>query len=235
MGKFLDLTGSTFGRLKVIEYKKDMKWLCECSCPEHTLVIINGRCLRDGLTKSCGCLRKEMLSYQSKIIHRKHWVPQEIDENTYGIPLSKGQVALIDKEDLDKVNDCGWYATYDKVGKTFYAKTGTHGTRIPMHRLILNANEDQTVDHSDHNGLNNRKKNIRLCTQSQNCMNKRGQLNNSSGYKGVSYHKRKNKYQATIMANRKQMYIGSFCTASEAHVAYQKKAQELFGSFYCDE
>jgi hypothetical protein len=100
--------------------------------------------------------------------------------------------------------------------------------------LILDATKDQTVDHSDHNGLNNRKNNIRLCTSSQNSMNKKGQSNNTSGYKGVSYHKGKNKYQATIMVNRKQIYIGSFLTAFEAHEAYKKRAQELFGSFYCD-
>jgi hypothetical protein len=235
MGKFIDLTGHVFGRLKVIEYKGKMRWLCECSCSNHTPTIINGRSLRDDITKSCGCLFKEMLAQRSKILFRKNWNPQGIDENTYSIPLSKGQIALIDKEDLDKVKNYGWYATYDKIGKTFYATTRTHGTRIRMHRLILNAKEGQVVDHSDHNGLNNRKSNIRLCTQSQNCMNKRGQSNNSSGYKGVSYHKRKNKYQAMIMINRKQMYIGSFCTASEASEAYQKKAQELFGSFYYDQ
>ena len=86
MGKIIDLTGNIFGRLKVIEYKGNMKWLCECSCSKHTLVIVNGRRLRDGITKSCGCLRKEILSHQNKIIHRKDWIPQEIDEDTYGIP-----------------------------------------------------------------------------------------------------------------------------------------------------
>ena len=170
MGKFIDLKGEVFGRLKVLEYLGNRRWLCECSCSKHTLINVNGRCLRDSKTKSCGCLHKEMLSQQSKVLFRKHWEPQEIDENTYGIPLSKGQTALINKEDLGVIKDYGWYAHYDKIGKTFYAVTRTHGTRLRMHRLLLNATKEQTVDHTDHNGLNNRRSNIRLCTQSQNCM-----------------------------------------------------------------
>jgi hypothetical protein len=210
-----------------------MKWLCRCSCFNE--VVITGRCLREGSTKSCGCLRKEMLSAQSKVLHRKKWHPQEIDENTYGIPLSSNKIALIDKEDYDKVKDYSWFAQYDEKGKRFYARTGTHGTKIRMHRLILDAKESQIVDHKDHDGLNNRKNNLRLCEQSQNCMNKLYQSNNTSGYRGVSFHKGKNKYQATIMVKRKQIYLGSFDTAIEAFKVYQEKARELFGAFYCKE
>jgi len=232
MGKLIDLTNKVFGRLKVLEYKGSSKWLCECSCSENNKVVVGGRFLRDSLTKSCGCLHKEMLSKQNKLLFRKQWEPIEMDKHTYGIPLSSGQVALIDKEDFDKIKDYGWYARFDKVGKTFYAITGTHGTTLPMHRLILNALDSFVVDHIDHNGLNNRKSNIRICTQSQNCMNKIAQSNNTSGYRGVSFHKGKNKYQATIMVNRKQMYLGTFNTALEASETYQAAAKELFGEFY---
>jgi len=233
MGKFIDLTNQVFGRLRVIEYVGNCIWLCECSCKEHTRFTVKGRFLRDSRTKSCGCLKKELLSKQSKSLHRKQWEPFEVDANTYGIPLSGGQVAHIDKEDLDKIKNYGWYAHFDSVGKTFYAVTRTHGTRIPMHRLILNADQSVVVDHIDHNGLNNKKSNIRICTQSQNCMNKRTQSNNMSGYRGVSFHKRKNKYQATIMVNRKQIYLGSYDTALEASEAYQAAAKKMFGEFYC--
>ncbi len=62
-------------------------------------------------------------------------------------------------------------------------------------------------------------------------MNKRAQSNNTSGYRGVSFHKRKNKYQATIMVNRKQIYLGSYDTALEASEAYQAAAKKMFGEF----
>jgi hypothetical protein len=232
MGKFIDLTTQIFGRLKVLKYIGEGNWLCGCSCSENNRIIVGGRFLRDGRTKSCGCLRKEMLSEQSKVLLRKRWEPIEIDKHTYGIPLSMDQVALIDKEDFDKIKDYGWYAHFDKVGKTFYAITRTHGTNIIMHRLILNAPDSLVIDHADHNGLNNRKSNIRVCSQSQNCMNKKVQSNNTSGYRGVSFHKTKNKYQATIMVNRKQVYLGTFNTALEASEAYQIAAKKLFGKFY---
>lgn len=234
MGKFIDLTDQIFGRLRVLEYMGDSKWLCECSCSEHNKVIVGGRFLRDSRTKSCGCLQKETVSQQSKKLFIKQWEPIEIDEDIYGIPLSRGQMALIDKKDFDKVKDYGWHAYFDSVGKTFYAVTRTHGIRLIMHRLILNAPDSLVVDHIDHNGLNNRRSNIRICTQSQNCMNKKGQSNSTTGYRGVSFHKRKNKFQATIMVNRKQMYLGSFNTALEASGAYQAAAKKLFGEFYYD-
>jgi hypothetical protein len=219
VGKFIDLTNLVFDRLRVLKYMGNSKWLCKCSCLEQNEIIVGGRFLRDSRTKSCGCLHREIVSQQSKKLLRKIWEPIEIDEHTYGVPLSKGLLSLIDKEDFDKIKNYGWYARFDRVGKTYYAVTRTHGTNIIMHR-------------TDHNGLNNRKSNIRICTQSQNCMNKKVQSNNTSGYRGVSFHKKKNKYQATIMDNRKQIYLGAFNTAIEASEAYQAAAKKLFGEFY---
>jgi hypothetical protein len=232
VGKFIDLTNLVFDRLRVLKYMGNSKWLCKCSCLEQNEIIVGGRFLRDSRTKSCGCLHREIVSQQSKKLLRKIWEPIEIDEHTYGVPLSKGLLSLIDKEDFDKIKNYGWYARFDRVGKTYYAVTRTHGTNIIMHRLILNAPNSLVIDHTDHNGLNNRKSNIRICTQSQNCMNKKVQSNNTSGYRGVSFHKKKNKYQATIMDNRKQIYLGAFNTAIEASEAYQAAAKKLFGEFY---
>lgn len=68
MGKFQDLTGMTFGRLKVIKRVEDyitpsgyklIQWLCECSCEDHTLVKVAGQSLKNGDTKSCGCIKRE--------------------------------------------------------------------------------------------------------------------------------------------------------------------------------
>ena len=62
MSKKLDITGQTFGRLKVIEYagqdkNKKTKWLCKCECGNFVVCLSNN--LRKGNTKSCGCLQKE--------------------------------------------------------------------------------------------------------------------------------------------------------------------------------
>lgn len=70
MGKIVDLTGMTFGRLRVIEFAgiaKNRKaiWKCECSCENHTIITVQGANLRNGNTQSCGCLHKERFNRYS--------------------------------------------------------------------------------------------------------------------------------------------------------------------------
>jgi len=232
MSKFINLINMTFGRLKVIEYKGNGMWLCECSCPEHNQVVVYGYNLKNGHTKSCGCLQKENMVIIGSI--KKPWKPIEIDDYTYGIPLTQGKIAFIDKEDYDKIKDCAWWADYDKVLGDSYAKGWINGKNIRMHRLILNVPNEIPVDHIDHNTLNNRKTNLRVCTQSQNCMNKKLQSNNTTGYKGVYLNKKTKKYRASIRINRKLKHLGYFNTAAEAYKAYKTVAKNLHGEFYCE-
>ena len=231
MSKFINLVNMTFGRLKVIEYKGSSKWLCECSCTEHNQVIVYGYNLKNGNTNSCGCFQKERTASVTSNI-KKPWEPIEIDDYTYGIPLTKGYVALIDKEDYDKVKNYGWHVTYNKHTNSFYAQTEINKKGIKMHRLILNATEGLNIDHKDHNTLNNRKSNIRICTTSQNTINSKRRSDNNTGFKGVSF--RKGKYIARIMVDQKPIHIGSFKTALEAHEAYKEAAKKLHGEFYCE-
>jgi uncharacterized membrane protein YiaA len=65
----------------------------------------------------------------------------------------------------------------------------------------------------------------------QNQIKKTKQTNNTSGYRGVTYHKKLDKWQATIVLNKKHYYLGIFCNIKEAALAYNKKAKELFGKF----
>lgn len=232
MSRFIDLTGMSFGRLKVIKHVGGGKWLCECSCPEHNQTIVKGNNLKSGHTKSCTCIQKEKISTIGSM--KKQWNPIEIDKYTYGIPLTRGQIALIDKEDLDKIKNYGWYAIYKKNNNTFYAVTEIDSKGIPMHRFILNDPEGVQIDHQDHNTLNNRKNNLRLCSPSQNSMNKKLQSNNTTGYKGVYLDKRTGRYRASIRINRRLKHLGYFLTALEANEVYQTTAKNLHGEFYCD-
>jgi hypothetical protein len=151
---------------------------------------------------------------------------------TKEIELTQGQVALIDDDDFERVDAFkDWYAVWNPHARTFYAvRHGENTSHIFMHRFILGATRGTKVDHGDHNGLNNRRYNIRLCTSSQNAANDRTPKNNSTGYKGVTLASN-GKFIAKIMIHDRYIYLGRFKSALEAARAYDSKARELFGVF----
>lgn len=87
------------------------------------------------------------------------------------------------------------------------------------------------VDHYDKNRSNNAIKNLREATESQNIANSKVRKDNTSGYKGVYFYKASKKWKAQIQANKIKIHLGYFNTPQEAHAAYCKAAQELFGEF----
>ena len=99
-----------------------------------------------------------------------------------------------------------------------------------MHRFILNAPKGQYVDHRDRNGLNNQKRNLRFCTQSQNMMNLKSSTGTSK-YKGVSWNIKYKRWQSHIRLNYKLKNLGSYNSEIEAALAYDHAARELFGEF----
>ncbi len=148
----------------------------------------------------------------------------------YGlIPLTQGKFAIVDAEDYDWLVRYKWYAT--KAKNTFYACRVEGGKTIKMHREIMRAPKGLVCDHINHNGLDNRKRNLRLCTHAQNCYNQRGGATGTSKYKGVSWDKRSSKWSARIRCNGKLYNLGDFDNQMEAAMTYDDKAVELFGEF----
>lgn len=153
------------------------------------------------------------------------------------IPLTQGKVALIDDKDFKLISKYKWhYADY--LNGRGYAKTANPNRKpfmLRMHRLILSAKPGDIVDHINQNTLDNRRKNLRIVTQSQNMVNMKPRRTNKSGYKGVckvshpAYHHRP--WLATTWKNNKQVHIGYFATAKEAAIAYNKKVLQLHGEF----
>jgi len=145
------------------------------------------------------------------------------------IPLSQGKFAIVDAEDYDRLNKYKWHAANN--GQTSYAQRHGPDGIVCMHRLIADAPPHLVVDHINHNGLDNRKKNLRLCTQAQNIYNSLPRLNCSSKYKGVYWEKAKKKFRARITHRGKNYHLGHFDSEIDAAKAYDKKAKELFGEF----
>jgi len=153
------------------------------------------------------------------------------------IPLSKGQVALVDVEDYERLLPYTWYAMLvKKTGKHYAARRGGYGrkgtTSILMHREIMGcvAGDGVEVDHVDtHLSLDNRKHNLRKCTHAQNCRNTQLRKDNTSGFKGVYPSGRK--WYALIKMNGNQTYLGARDTKEEAYQLYCEAAKERFGEF----
>jgi hypothetical protein len=143
------------------------------------------------------------------------------------VNLTKGYVALVDDEDYELVSQYKWYP--EKGTNTYYAK-GNIGNKfrdgsIRMHNLILG----KLVDHINGDGLDNRRENLRLCTNSQNQMNKVAW--GKSNFKGVDFHIGSKLWRSRIQLNGKSIFIGRFSSEEAAALAYDAKAKELFGDF----
>jgi hypothetical protein len=169
------------------------------------------------------------------------WVVLNYRRLRYGeafriIPLTKGLRAIVSPEDYDRLSACKWHAARHQ--RVFYAQTGTgrKGVRkrclVMMHRAVMGVEDERVVDHQNHNGLDNRRRNLRIATWTENCWNKRkANFNSSSQYKGVMWDKRRGKWQAMIGYNSKKIFIGYFDDEETAAKAYDAKAKELYGQY----
>lgn len=149
------------------------------------------------------------------------------------IKLDKGFSAIIDSQDFELVSAYKWYARKGKNGNHY--ATSTIHKDLHMHRLILGLTDpNKKVDHINHNGLDNRRSNIRIATHIQNNCNKRAYPNKTSKFKGVYWNKEKCKWTVQITKpGCKATHVGNFKLESEAALAYNKKAKEFHGEFAC--
>jgi hypothetical protein len=152
------------------------------------------------------------------------------------IQLTQGKVALVDDEDFDYLNQWKWYAKKCSKNGIFYAvrciTINNKNFAIYMHRFILNNNDSKMhTDHRNGTTLDNRKENIRICTASQNSINKKINSRNKSGYKGISFCNRSKRFVAEICLNGKRYYLGQFIDRKEAAKAYNIGAIKFHGEF----
>ena len=148
------------------------------------------------------------------------------------IQLDKGYIAKVDTEDYDRVSEHNWYANVKKNGEVraiCYIKSRDKDTNLSMARFVMNAPTGRLVDHINHDTLDNRKSNLRICSKLQNQANRKMSKDNTSGFKGVV--KNGDKWRAQIKVNNKHTHLGSYDTAEAAAIAYDKAAIENFGEF----
>lgn len=227
-----EMLGRTFGFLVVIErsprtskYGHD-SWFCRCArCgnPRHEAYGTN---LRNGKIRACGCLskgpRERTLRPTPPPVKGARW-----------IQLTQGRFALVDAEDFDRVTKFNWsiaakrYAAYRATPLT----GKKNGSYVYLHRFVVGASDRQTVDHINHDELDNRKSNLRVASMSQQGQNRKRPSHNSSGLKGVYFDKSRSLWAAGIKVNKKKKFLGRFKDRDEAGRVYDAAARKFFGEF----
>ncbi|MBW7988806.1 MAG: hypothetical protein FVQ84_02120 [Planctomycetes bacterium] len=153
------------------------------------------------------------------------------------IPLTRGKYTIVDPEHYERLNKHKWQAS--KGSNTFYAsrsvwdRVNKKKSTIKMHREIITPPYPLVVDHINHNGLDNRKANLRPATKSQNNINKPyiKKKGAHSKYRGVTLEKRINKWQAQIRINGKHKIIGYYNDETHAAKAYDTAARKYHKEF----
>jgi len=162
------------------------------------------------------------------------------------IALTQGKFAIVDAEDYEELAKYKWFAvSYERIcyalraikakesrGKPPMGKLRGKERTVRMHRAILDVPKGKIVDHINHNGLDNRRSNLRVATRRQNSWNKRKRSTScSSQYKGVTWFKKGGKWQAKIVCKGRWIFLGYFDDENAAARAYDAKAAELFGEY----
>lgn len=139
---------------------------------------------------------------------------------------------LFDDSDFTLLKKYSWCVT--KIGHNFYTsaydpnkyKITKKHDRVYMHRLLMGEHKGKHIDHINHNGLDNRRNNLRIVSPSVNSLNKGVEKANSTGFSCVT--KRFNKYKASIRYNKKYIHGGFFKTPEEAFHKVQLMKNEIF-------
>lgn len=223
-----DITGQKFNRLTAIEFvclkNSTHYWKFKCDCGNE--IIARKAAVTSGRHKSCGCLRLEKLKIK-KYNEIKLY-------NDYAVMYVKHKKilleVLLDIEDIQRVQKIGsWHAIYDKTLKNNsyyiahrYSNKEMGSGVIKLHRFILNCPSDKIIDHINHNTLDNRKQNLKICTHFENQQN----LGSKSTEQTGVYQRTRGIWCANITKNKKR-YYKEFKTKEEA-IKQRKEWEMLF-------
>jgi len=147
------------------------------------------------------------------------------------ISLTQGKCALVDDADFDRLIGMGpwrYYTTPNRVSGYAVADIFIKGKRttVRMHRVVTNISAGKVVDHINHDGLDNRRANLRICTQKENQLNRVSlNSNNTSGVHGVTWHRGAGKWMAQAMRGGKHIYLGVHARAETASLAVTRFIQ----------
>lgn len=170
----------------------------------------------------CGTIRRG-INKTNHYLNKRDWEISQPEEYKL-IPLTRGKFSKVDNDDFEKLKTINWtlcsngYVTSRKLN-------------MFIHRFIMDCPQDMVVDHINHDTLDNRRINLRVCTQQENMYNSRPRKDSTSKYKGVYFDKIRGRIFSSIYHNGSSNFLGYYETEEEAALAYDEKAKEIFGEF----
>ena len=146
------------------------------------------------------------------------------------IKLTQGKYAMVDDSDYEALRKHRWYFCCGYAARNALCSDGKR-KNVYMHRVIAKTPKGMETDHINRDTLDNRSVNLRVCTSSQNKMNTAKHAHNTSGYKGVHFHKKNKVWVVQLRKTEKHRNLGGFEPTKKAAIAYNEAAKEHFGEF----
>ena len=149
------------------------------------------------------------------------------------VELTKGYIALVDDEDYKEISKYIWHVSGEKDRPYACRTVRENGVKktIRMHRQIALVEDTETIDHINHDTLDNRKTNLRACKKKENCRNISVGKNNTSGFTGVYFREKQNKWDVSIMVDGKGIHLGRFDKKEDAIKAREDAEIKYFKEF----
>ena len=155
------------------------------------------------------------------------------DHKERRIPLTQGKYAIVDAEDFEELSRYKWHFAMGYAARKYRSEKGQTTTHMARMLLGLEIGDPLQADHINHNGLDNRRCNLRIVTVTQNQQNQNSRTG-TSRYKGVYFNKRPGRtkpWVAQIKIKAKNTYLGMYAAEIDAAKAYNAAAEKHFGEF----
>ena len=212
ISRLIDLTDKIIGNWKVVKRGKTVQtksknkyiyWVCECQCGSGITKEVSASSLNHGKSSGCKeCTRLKMLGKRKGNIYNLSGV--------FGIGYTSNtnKEFYFDLEDYKKIEIYTWREK-DKG----YIETATNGKFIYLHKLLV---DGKIIDHVNRKRYDNRKENLRPCNNFINSVNKTKQSNNSSGFVGVWWDDKNNKWYSVLVEHGNHHFLGRYISKDEA-------------------
>lgn len=192
------------------------------SCGEE---IPQGKESRQTCSRTCASILRGRRKRETELLIQK-------GRSREGVIVTRsGREILVDPEDMDVALSLVWHVSSPSPSSREYAVCRVNGRQVFLHNILMKPPPDMTVDHVNRIGADNRRKNMRLATESQQCANRTPKRGSSSKFRGVSLHSKGKKWQVILQVDGKLKRFGLYHDEVEAARVADREAKKIYGEF----